>query len=58
MGASSSTFHTHLGRIIRDLSHLPHVVPHGKEALDYSDYPREVAAYTWLVIILWRIASG
>ena len=45
MVASSSTFPTHLGRVIRDLSRLLHVAPYGTKALDYSDYPREAAAY-------------
>ena len=59
MVASSSTVRTHLGRVIRDLSRLLHVAPHGTEALVYSDYPRGAAAYyTWLAIILWWIASG
>ena len=53
-----STFRTHLGRVIRDLSRLLHVAPHGTDSLDYSDYPRENAAYTWLAVILWWIASG
>ena len=44
MVASSSTFRTHLGRVIRELSRLLHVAPHGTEALDYSDYPREAVA--------------
>ena len=44
MIASSSTFRTHLGRAIWDLSRLLHV--------------GEAAAYTWLAIILWWIASG
>ena len=56
MVASSSTCRTHLGRVIRDLSRLLHIAPHGTEALVYSDYPREAAAYTWLAIILWWIA--
>ena len=46
MVANSSTFRTHLGRVIKDLSRLLHVAPHGTEALDYNDYPREAAAYT------------
>ena len=58
MVASSSTFRTHLGRIIRDLSRLLHVAPHGTESLVYKAYPRGAAAYTWLAIILWWIASG
>ena len=41
-----------------DLSHLLHVAPHGTESLVYNAYPREAAAYTWLAIILWWIASG
>ena len=44
MIASSSTFRTQLGRVIWDLSRLLHV--------------GEAAAYTWLAIILWWIASG
>ena len=44
MIASSSTFPTHLGRVIWDLSRLLHVW--------------EAAAYTWLAIILWWIANG
>ena len=44
MIANSSTFRTHLGRAIWDLSRLLHV--------------GEAAAYTWLAIILWWIASG
>ena len=43
MIASSSTFRTHLGRVIWALSRLLHV--------------GEAAAYTWLAIILWWIAS-
>ena len=44
MIASSSTFRTHLGRAIWDLSRLLHV--------------GEAAVYTWLAIILWWIATG
>ena len=58
MAASSSTFRTHLGRVIRDLSRLLHVAPHGTESLVYNAYPKEAAAYMWLAIILWWIASG
>ena len=58
MVASSSTFRTHLWRVIRDLSRLLHVALHGTEALVYSNYPRKAAAYTWLAMIWWRIASG
>ena len=52
MVASSSTFRTHLGRVIRDMSRLLHVAPHGTESLVNNAYPREAAAYTWLAIIL------
>ena len=41
-----------------DLSRLLHVAPHGTESLVYNAYPGEAAAYTWLAIILWWIASG
>ena len=58
MVASSSTFRTHLGMVIRDLFRLLHVTPHGTETLVYNDYPREAVAYTCLAIILWWIASG
>ena len=54
----SSTFRTHLGRGIRDLSLMLHVALHGTESLVYNAYPREAAAYTWLAMILWWIASG
>ena len=33
VASSSSTFRTHLGRVIRDLSRLLHVAAHGTEAL-------------------------
>ena len=58
MVASSSTFRTHQGRDIRDLSRLLHFAPHVTESLVSNAYPREAAAYTWLAIILWWIASG
>ena len=58
MVASSSTFRTHLGRVIRDLSRLLYVAPHGTESLVYNAYPREVAAYTWLAIILWSTVGS
>ena len=56
MVASSSTSRTHLGRV--DLSRLLHIAPHGTESIVYTAYPREAAAYTWLAMILWWIASG
>ena len=46
MAASSSTFHTHLGRVIGDLSRQLHVAPHDTESLVYKAYPREAAVYT------------
>ena len=58
MVASSGTFRTYLGRAIRDLSRLLHVAPHGTESLVYNAYLRKNAAYKWLAIILWWIASG
>ena len=57
MVANSSTFCTKLERVIRDLSRLLYVTPHGTESLVYNAYPREAAAYTWLAMILWWIAS-
>ena len=52
MVASSSTFRTHLGMVIRDLSCLLHAALHGTEALVYNDYLRGAAASTCLAIIL------
>ena len=44
--SSSSTVRTHLGRVNRDLPCLLQVAPRDKEALVYSDFPREAAAYS------------
>ena len=57
MIASSSTFHPHTGRSIKDLFRQMHAVWHGTEALVYSNHPREAVASLCLAII-GRIASG
>ena len=58
MVPSSSTFRTHLGMVIRDLSRLLHAALHGMEALIYNDYLGEAAASTCLAIIFGGIASS
>ena len=42
----------------RDLFRLSHALQHGKEALVYSNHPREAAPSTSLAMILGRIVSG
>ena len=56
MVASSSTFRSDLGQVIRNLFRLLHAVQHGTETLVYSNYPREAAAST--SHNLWGIATG
>ena len=61
MIASSSTFCPHPARVARDLFYQLHAVQcvqHDKEALVYSNHPREAAASSYLAIIFGRIASG
>ena len=58
MVTSGSSFHHHLGSVIRDHFHMLHVVRHGMEALVYSDYARESAASTCMAIIFRQITSG
>ena len=58
MIASSSTFCTHPGKIIRDLFRQLHAVWHGTEALVYINHPREAAASSYLAIIFGWIVSG
>ena len=58
MIASSSTFRSHLGRVIRELFRQLHAVRHGTEALVYSNHPREAAASSYPAIIFGRIASS
>ena len=57
MIASSSTFCPHPGSVIRDLFRQLHAVRHCKEALVYSNHPREAAASSYLAIIFGQIVS-
>ena len=57
MIVSSSTFRSHLGRVIGDLFRLLHAVLHGMETLVYSNYPRDAAASACVAIIFGQIFS-